>query len=168
MRLPLLLWTLALPSALHGERAILECVADGSVSRDGALEGSAAALEMDGERKAILLNFRFSLATGWRIEKATLLLHVAEGSPTRLRTAPAPTRWSEKDARAVPPRKRAGAGLETLPQGWIQVEIDAATIQKIAGGEAFGLWLWSESPCAVHSRESLHSAPYMVVEGHSR
>ncbi len=164
----LLLLTLAAGTALHAERAILECVADGWAARDGRFHGATATLEA-GAGKSASMDFRISLIAGWRISKATLLLHVASGkAPDRLGAGVAVAAWRESDARMARAPSGRTAPVTSMEQGWIGAEIDAALVQEMADGKAHGLRIASNGAVAFHARESLGTAPYLIVEGERR
>jgi hypothetical protein len=165
LRVISLILTLGAPVALHAGRAILECVADGWVARDGRFDGRTATLEAGAGRTA-LLDFRFSLISGWRVAKATLLVHVASGrTPDRVAIGAVVAPWKESDARVARPTRGRPAPVTVMEQGWIAVEVDPALVQLLAEGKARGLRLSASRDVAFHARESLGTAPYLVVEG---
>jgi len=169
----ILVLTLLGAPALRAESAVLECIADGWVmvvrGDLGKLTGRSPVLELAPRRKEAVLDFRFSVIEGWQVTKVTLLLHLERGAaPPVLAATVAHARWREDDSEIpLPPFRAVGNNLVTkLQQGWVSVDIHPAVVQKLADRAGFGLWLTSPSvETAFHARESLHLAPYLIVEG---
>ena len=109
---------------------------------------------------------------GWKIDNATLFLHVAKGAPpSTVEVALVPQPWRESE-----PPKLEFAKLKFIPhdvslepQSWATVQIDPELIQELASGKAHGLVLrFKGKEFVLHSRESAQFAPKMYVLGGRR
>lgn len=162
--------------ALAAQTAVLECVADATVALRGAdrgrLSGGAPVVRVSAGDSAALVQFRVSVIEGWRIAKATLLVRVESGRvPRRLAANLATAAWRESDERtALPGRRHPGgrSNVTVLKEGWISVDLDRRLVQALADRKAEGLLLeWGQTAAGTvvfHARESLHLAPYLIVE----
>jgi hypothetical protein len=149
----------AAPRAV-AESAVLECTADTWMARgDRATHGRNRVLTLapDG---AILLQFRTPAIEGWRISKATLLLHLAGGRrPSRIRVAPPAAAWSEIEARWARPVGGADRPVRTYQDEWIAIDLQPGDVQ------AHGLSIRSRARLRFDARESVGFAPYLLIEG---
>jgi hypothetical protein len=150
------------------QTAMLECVADTSIP---STDGHAAELRLP---RVILLNFRFAAIRNWSITKATLLLHVASGGiPAHLDISTVTSEWDERSPVKLDIRKLPflGHAVQSKPDGWIGIEVAPSLIELLAAGKGTGLALRDRSVArehAIHSRESIQYAPYLMVEGTPR
>ena len=172
-------WALVLAAmtVARAETAILECTADGwaQVQKGKAwlIDGRSAELRLNGSDQLVLLQFRVSAIPRWKVEKATLLLHLAGGRlPARLGVSTVRAAWGEVEAKfTLEPSARQTVTVKPLPAGWLSLEVSAALAQELVDGRASGLSVREQAPVAsfrFHARESLQFAPYLVVEGSSR
>src|SRR5262245_36241347 len=92
----IVLAVLALCGSARAEKAVLECTPDTWVARyDRTPHGHDHDLRLP-RRGAVLLEFRTAAIEGWKVKKATLLLHLRQvASPRRVTIAPIPVAWSE-------------------------------------------------------------------------
>ena len=154
--------------AAFGETAMLECVADTSLS---STDGHAVELRLP---QAILMNFRFAAVRDWAVTKATLLLHVAGGDPLRaLDVATVPVGWDEKSAGGVDLRKLLFLGhkVDSKPDGWVSIAVEPSLVELLTAGKGTGLAIRDRSTSrshSFHSRESVQFQPYLIVEGRPR
>ena len=122
--------------------------------------------------RPVLLNFQFSVIQGWRIKKAQLLLHVAEGgAPDRVGIATVASEWSETEPKLNVSRLRFLRHIvEPHEEAWVRIEVAPALIELLAAGKGNGLVLrdYSGRRRILHSRESGQYAPYLVVDGAPR
>lgn len=177
------------------QSAVLECIADTWVSPKSvaAGAGSGRVLELEGADRLILLNFRLSAIEGWRVTRATLLLHRSgDGAPGRMGVSTISTRWSESEAAFPSPRTgMAWAGpasdlrdvifsrgnsrysffqSQDYGGGWLRADVDPALIEWLLAGKGFGLVLLGldNRPRRFDSRETVQYSPYLLVEGRAR
>jgi hypothetical protein len=146
----------------RAERAVLECTADAWIA-PGETKPHGRETTLEARPKgAVMLAFRTAAVAGWRIEKATLLLHIAAAGrrPAALRIAPLAAAWSEREAvwpAGAPHRgtKRKATPYET---DWIAVDLAPADLGA-AGIAIVG------ANARFSARESVGYAPYLLVEG---
>jgi hypothetical protein len=155
---------LLMAANLRAGRALLECTADTAVDlAQETASGKGRELAAGGKSRAVLLDFRTAVIEGWTVEKATLLLHIAEGAaPRKLELAAAPFPWSESETappRTVP-RFRAAAVRETK-MGWIEVDLGADLLR----GHGLMIRVPGKARTAFHARETVQYSPYLIVEG---
>jgi hypothetical protein len=118
-----------LPATVHAERAILECT---STKPAG---------------DATLLDFRFAAVEGWKVEKATLLLHLAGGKmPRAVRVAP-----------ALEPARARRLAVRDYGEGWMEIVVPPELLQARNGVTVRG--------ARIHARETVKYSPYLMVEG---
>ncbi|HYI94011.1 MAG TPA: hypothetical protein VEX68_10745 [Bryobacteraceae bacterium] len=157
-----------LGASLQAENVILDCVGDG-FSGGGEFLTSTSELRMPGYG---LFAFRSWNVAGWRIDNATLFLHVAKGTPpSTVEVALVPLPWRESE----PPKLEVGKlkfiphDVSLEPQSWATVQIEPALIEELASGKAHGLVLrFKGKEFLLHSRESAQYAPKMYVLGGRR
>lgn len=150
--------------------AIVECIADTYIpgKNQQAPDGRASELKLP---EVILLNFRFDAIRDWSVTKATLLLHVAGGKPpTRIEMAVVPEPWKESQVPHMDWQK--WKYLSHVADGqrddWVTIEVSAPLIEMLAAGKGYGLALRDRitgRERVIHSRQSGHFAPYLIVEG---
>ena len=149
---------------IRAETAILECTSDNWADLRGRLEasrGRAQELPVDRDGR-LLLAFRFAVIQGWRVDKATLLLHIADGrAPRPFRVAAAPP-WPGEETSLPPISPGEGVKTNEEQQGWIKLELPQALIRLAVHGRSDGLAIWLDSGAIrVHTRESISYAPYL-------
>ena len=146
-------------SPLTASTVRLTCIAD-------ITEAFDAKVNELGLRPAALLNFRLDPVRNWRIDKVTLMVHLARGeAPQQLDVAVVRDRWSEKKPAS---RHRYAFLIHSVnpePDGWLSVPLRQPVVDDLLGGKVWGLAL--SGPLATHlsSRESITFAPYLLVEG---
>ena len=118
-----------LPPIAHAERAILECTA------------------MKPAGGATLLDFRFAAVEGWKIERATLLLHLAGGKMPR----------AVRVSAAVEPARARRLAVRDYGEGWMEIVVPPELLQARRGVTVRG--------ARIHARETVKYAPYLMVEG---
>ena len=161
----ILLGALLQAEKLQAENVILDCVGDG-YSSGGEFLTNTPELRMPGYA---LFGFRSWNVAGWRIDNATLFLHVSKGTPpSNVEVAITPQPWRESE----PPRleltklKFVPHEVSIEPQSWATVQIQPALVQELAAGKAHGLVLrFKGKEFLLHSRESAQFAPKMYVLG---
>lgn len=183
---------LVLSQTLHAETAILECTADTWVSSadlSAAPAGRSRELLLDQARRIVLLDFRLAAAERWRITKATLLLHAQGIPPGKVGVSTVSTGWSESEATFLAPHVgrlwttlgsdfrdaifgRAGSRYtfsKAVPYqaGWIQIDVDPTLIDWLLEEKGHGLALLSLGlhPIRLSARETVGTAPYLLLEG---
>jgi hypothetical protein len=159
---------LVLLPALRAESALLECVADAWYSQsDSKLDGSGQTLKLDGSGGAILLDFRNAAMEHWKVEKAVIVLHLAEPSqPVDLAISLTDTGWTESSLKPPHMGEASPTSEKVKPDGWISIAVPRAMAQALADGKATGLALTSAQATQVfHSRESIQYSPFLAVIG---
>ena len=151
------------------ETAILECVADAG-SSGGVVTTRGREIKMPG---MLLISFRTWNVTGWKVENATLLLHVsrASGLPA-VELAAIPQPWGE----AEPPRLDAGKlkfvsqKATDEPESWLAIEVPGSMVEDMAASRAHGFAVRFKpgKDLTVHTRESVSFSPYLIVTGTRR
>jgi hypothetical protein len=180
-------------SAAFAQSAVLECTADSWVaSREArASHGHDTELHVQGNKTLTLLNFRFTAVPGWKIRKATLIIHQQDlSTPSQIGVAVVPIDWSESEVTyeeasagkkwtgpkanlsdllfKAPNARTAFAPVAEKQMGWVSVDIPPDLVNEIMGGRGFGLALFQKSLRAAitfDARESVRYAPYLLVEG---
>jgi hypothetical protein len=153
---------------IRAETAILECTSDNWADLRGRLEASRdRAQELPVDRHGrLLLTFRFAVIQGWRVEKAVLLLHVADGRvPRTFRIAAAPP-WPGEETSLPPISPGEAVRTHEEQQGWIKLELPQSLIRVAVHSRSDGLAIsLASGAIRVHTRESISYAPYLLVEG---
>jgi hypothetical protein len=153
------LWLLLAGSPLTASTVRLTCTAD-------ITEESDAKVSELGLRPAALLNFRFDPVRKWRIDKVTLMVHLARGeAPQQLDVAIVHDKWSEKKPAS---RHRYAFLIHTVnteADGWLSVPLRQPIVDDLLGGKVWGLALSGPPTAHLSSRESITFAPYLLVEG---
>ena len=132
-------------SPAFAETAVLECVSY-SV-RPEPPRGEARTVLL---HPGVSLEFNTASVKEWRIAKATLLIHVAAGRPS------AKLRLRSGDRKPVRIQQ-----VSVQPEGWVHVEIRgdySLSPLELIGGKG----------TSIHTHESIHFAPYLIVEGSPR
>lgn len=147
----------------RAEKAVLECIADTWASPgEAAAHGREPELAL-AKGGALLLEFRTALIAGWRVEKATLLLHVKQGrAPGHVRAMPMPGPWAERSAlwRDLPPAGGRKHKVRAYGQGFVAIDLDAGEVQ------GRGLLVYADSGAArFDARETVGFSPYLLIEG---
>ena len=153
---------------IRAETAILECTSDNWADVRGRLEASrdrAQELPVDRDGR-LLITFRFAVIQGWRVEKAVLLLHLADGRAPRIfRVAAAPP-WPGEEASLPPISPGEAVKTHEEQQGWVKLELSQALIRLAVHGRSDGVAISLDGGAIrVHTRESISYAPYLLVEG---
>jgi hypothetical protein len=132
----------------YAESAVLECIS--STYSEGKL----------------FVQFRMTVAPDWKISKASLLLHTADGTPPKvLEVGLVKDKWSEFDASVKPVAgKTRKYDAAALGQNWIRIELDPAQAQQITNGLAVVV-PGGEKANPFHLRESMQYSPYLLLEG---
>lgn len=157
MRLNFLFFVLLSPAPAAS--ALLESRAQGSL-----------ALKDRGQIR--LFDFRPDSATGWKIRKATLFLHLESGEPPRqIAVSSIAVKWTEDAPQQAlegifgKAASRHGSFRVTpIEKGWLSVELEPWLIEWLAAGKSFGLAL-EQGPRRFHGRGPAYYAPYLLVEG---
>lgn len=145
-----LLWkTLALPILAviaRGESAVLECTADARLG--------------DGTH---LFQFRLPLVEGWKIRKATLLLHPMDPPPPpKLSISMISGPWTRRT-----PAPALGRAANVIPKayggGWIRLDLDPRLIRP----SGLAIRAVKGTPYRFHRCESVQHSPYLLIEGES-
>lgn len=151
-RLPKVALALAFVTFLHpagvgwAGTAFAECTEDSIVRADKQITPPAAVPLKDG----LALSFRVELVRAWEIRGATLLLHLASGTP--------PLRLEIGDGRTVPLLVKEG--------GWLTAELPRNVAAELASGRRKRLTIRAAGSSAeVHTRESHSWIPYLIVDG---
>jgi hypothetical protein len=175
VRLACALVLLAAISPLAAETAKLECTADAWVvpaSKGSArLNGLGRDLTLNGYKRVLLLNFRTTHIVGWKLQDASLMLHLRSGKPPfRLDAGIQSESWSEGAAslRFAPPRQLLSFITAALPEGWFEVKLAPQFVESLAAGRGCGLVVAEHGASAERvfdSRETVQFAPYLVVDG---
>jgi hypothetical protein len=159
---------LVLMPALHAESTLLECVADAWYSQnDSKLDGSGQTLKLDGSGGAILLDFRNAAMEHWKVEKAVIVLHLAEPSqPVDLAISLTDTPWRESSLKPPHVSEASPTVEKVKPDGWISIAVPQAMAQALADGKATGLALSSPHATQIfHARETIQYSPFLAVIG---
>jgi hypothetical protein len=131
---------------LAGATAIAECVDDAPLDRAAGVRTPASVRLSSGAS----FIFRVEPARSWRLDKATLLLHVAAG--------PLPASIDFGSGKPVT--------IEDKQNGWIAVNVPLALLQKLVAEPRTRLTVRSaKSTAEIHLRESPAFAPYLIIEG---
>jgi hypothetical protein len=154
------LFALVVAPLLSASTARLSCIAD-------ITEAPDVRVNELGLRPAALLNFRLDPVRNWRIDKASLMVHLARGeTPDELDVAVIRDKWSEKR----PASRHRYAFLihpvHTEADGWLSVPLRQAIVDDLLSGKVWGLAISGTSAAWLHSRESITFAPYLLIEGH--
>jgi hypothetical protein len=153
----------------RAETAVLECVADAVVS-GGSVETKTRELKLPG---IIFISFRTWNVTRWKVDSATLLLHLARGvAPAAVEIASIPQAWGEIE----PPQFDAGklkfvsVKASAEPENWLAMEVPAGLVEDTAANRAhgFAIRVKGVKDVAVHARESGTFSAYLLVTGASR
>ena len=172
MLLSTILVGLWLAGTAFAESAVLECTADtwiASYSRKTtSSNGSARTLRLKGSEAVLLLSFRVAVIEGWKIHRATLLIHRASGgTPKGVGLSAVSIPWSEASPGAARPNSRyAFVPVTEAGEGWLRVEVPPALIEQLRYGLA--MIAGQNKAYEFHSRETVQYSPYLLVEGSRR
>jgi hypothetical protein len=155
---------LSLCDAARAEKAVLECTADTWVARDDPTpHGHDRDLRLP-RRGGVLLDFRTAAIEGWRITKATLLLHLRQdAAPRRVSIAAMPATWSESQAiwKMLPHLRGRVHEVRHYGEGWVSIELAPQEVN----GHGIYLTTAGEAWLRFDARESVSYAPYLLIEG---
>src|SRR5688572_13682588 len=153
----------------RAETAVLECVAD-AVASGGTIATRTRELKLPG---IILISFRTWNVTRWKVDGATLLLHVARGeAPRTVEIATIPEPWGE-----IEPPKFDAAKLKFVsvkasaePENWLAMEVPGGLVEDTAANRAhgFAIRFKAAKEFVIHARESGTFSPYLLVMGAPR
>jgi hypothetical protein len=161
---------LACAHAATAETAILECVAD-AVTSGASVAAHGREMKLPG---SIFVSFRTWNVTRWRVDNATILLHVARGeAPATVDIAVIAQPWGEiEPPRGDDPAKMKFTTLKVTPEpeGWVSLQVPGKLVEDIAANRAHGLALRFKpaKELVIHSRESGSFSPYLIVMGAQR
>ncbi len=163
-------------------RTLLECIADTRVA-PGLAAPAGRDLQLQAGNGRILLRFRAAAVEGWRIRRATLLVHGARLRGVRAQVRVVRRPWLETEATWAHPAEGevwdpAGAqALHCPPKtiscfyvfaageaAWSRLELPGWYAETLARDDAYGLALRFPRG-AMDSRETVAYAPYLLVEG---
>ena len=157
-----------LAAALGAESTLIECIADAWYSQSNPkLEGSGRTLRLGASGGAVVLAFRAAAIEHWKVEKAVIVLHLAQRSePVEVSVSFTGAAWRESSAGPPPLRETSRTVEKVKPDGWISIAVPPALVQALADGKASGLALSSAGGDQVFdSRETIQYAPYLAVVG---
>jgi hypothetical protein len=163
--LPILL---VLATALPAENTLIECIADAWYSQSSPkLEGSGQTLKLSASGGAVVLAFRTAAIEHWRVEKAVIVLHLAQRSePVEVSVSLTGGSWRESSVEPPPLRETSRTVEKLKPDGWISIPVPQALVQALADGKSAGLALSSPGTNQIFdSRETIQYAPYLAVVG---
>jgi hypothetical protein len=155
-------------SSLQAETSMLDAIADGHSSGSGVIT-TGQEMPMPG---LALFAFRSWNIAGWKVDYATLFVHVSKGeAPSKIEVATIPTPWLESE----PPRldesklKFVAHDVSVEPQNWITIQVQPALIEELANAKAHGLILRVRGKhCVFHTRESKSFVPRLFISGDRR
>ncbi len=144
-----------------------------------ALHAATAIVESRGEARIqvpdhgemLLMDFRTASIETWKVKKATLALHLREGSPPKtVLLSTIPSRWTEEDP--SPAAKGLFVQSRRFPtrdmgEGWIGVEVAPEFVEAMAGGKSFGLAV-EQDGFKLHGRGPAYYSFQFLVEGEPR
>jgi hypothetical protein len=154
--------------ALGAESTLIECIADAWYSQSNPkLEGSGRTLKLGASGGAVVLAFRTAAIEHWKVEKAVIVLHLAQRSePVEVSVSLTSGPWRESSAEPPPLRETSRAVEKVKPDGWISVAVPQALVQAVVDGKASGLAISSTGAGQIFdSRETIQYAPYLAVVG---
>ena len=152
------------PSGLQAETLILESVADGAAS-SGVQGMRAQEAKMPG---TLFVGFRTWNLAKWRVDSATLFLHLASGeTPRSIEIAVLPGVWSETDSRSTDPAKLKFVphDVQREPQDWLAIAVDRKLIEELIATKANWLAIRVKDATILHTRETRSYTPYLIVMG---
>lgn len=188
----LLAFVCVLPSALRASSALLECTGDTWVDTRRPTDAHArdTELHLQGRQKLALMTFQFAIIRNWKVQRATLLLHMDDIQPFKLLgVVPVPVRWNEIEANAGRAAESAPWGpkgflpdvlgrfeadkANLLPVregdfGWVEIDLPNSLIEDCAAGRSHGFALFVRSrdgERVINSRDTVRFAPTLKVEG---
>jgi hypothetical protein len=153
-------------SPARGETAVLECVAD-AVTSAGSIATKTREMKLPG---VIFISFRTWNVTRWKVDSATLLLHIASGAaPTTVEIASIPEKWGEIEPPKFDAAKLKFVSLKTSaePENWLAMEVPGGLVEDSAANRAHGFAIRFKPTreLVVHARESGTFSPYLIVTG---
>ena len=182
-------------STLQAGSALLECIGDTWIDakRPDDAHSKDLDLELAGKQKLALMNFQFAVIRDWKVQRATLLLHLDDITPLKmLGVVPVSVRWNEIEATASRAAEKlpwdANGPLQTLlgkfdsnqanyrpvkegDLGWVEVDLPPSLIEDCAAGRSHGFALFvrrRDGARLIHSRDTVRYAPTLKVEGQPR
>lgn len=187
----LLLLGLLSPPVRAGS-AILDCTADTWINTREPEQTHARDTELHlwGKAEIALMNFRFAAVRDWKVEQATLLLHVDEiRQLSSIGVVAVPVKWNEVEANAV----EGAAGSRWVPKGklpdllgkfdsertnyrpvregelgWIEVDLPTKLIEDCIADRSYGFAVFvrlRDGEWLIHSREMVRYAPMLKIQG---
>jgi hypothetical protein len=140
------------------------------VTSGATVETKTRELKLPG---TIFITFRTWNVTRWKVDSATLLLHVARGNaPATVEIARIPAAWGEIEPPRFNPAKLQFVSLKTSaePENWLAMEVPGALVEDSAANRAHGFAIRFKTPrdLTIHARESGTFSPYLIVTGAPR
>ena len=138
--------------AARAESAVLECISSAYVANKTG--GTTFA------------QFRITVAEGWKISKAALLLHTTgEPPPKTVQVGLVNAKWNEFDPSITPVAgKTEKYEVAVLKEGWIRIELNPAQARQIKHGVAVIVPDGGRTK-PFHLRDSLQFSPFLLLEG---
>jgi hypothetical protein len=147
---------------------MLDAIADGHSSGSGVIT-TGKEMPMPG---LALFAFPSWNITGWKVDYATLFVHVPKGdAPSKIEVATIPTPWRESEPPRLDDSKLEFVvhDITVEPQNWITINVQPALIEQIANAKAHGLVLRVRGKqCVFHTRESKNFVPRLFISGARR
>jgi hypothetical protein len=152
------------PTRLKGETLILESVADGPAGSGVAgMRGQEA--RMPG---TLYAGFRTWNLARWRVDTATLFVHLARGeTPRTVEIAILPGIWSETDPPSTDPArlKFVSHDVQHEPEDWLAIAVDLKVIEELIATKSNWLAVRVKNAATLHTRETRKFIPYLIVMG---
>ena len=148
---------------------MLECVAD-AVTSGGSIDTKTREMKLPG---IIFISFRTWNVTRWKVDNATLLLHIARGAaPATVEIAGIPDKWGEIETPKIDIAKLKFVPLKAAaePENWLGMEVPGALVEDAAANRSYGFAIRFKpaGELVVHARESATFSPYLIVMGARR
>jgi hypothetical protein len=156
--------TVLLAPPIRGETTILPCTADGAAG-GGVASMRAEEVRMPG---TMYVSFRMWNVTRWRIDSATLFLHMGRGeTPRSVEIAVVPGVWSETDPPTVDSAKLkfTSHDVQKEPQDWLAIAVDPKLMEELIGSKSHWLAVRAKVSTVFHTRETRSYAPNLIVMG---
>ena len=145
---------------------MLECVAD-AVTSGGSIVTKTRELKLPG---IIFISFRTWNVTRWKVDSATLILHIAHGkAPSTVEIAGIPAKWGEIEPPKIDIAKLKFVSLKASaePENWLAIEVPGALVEDAAANRAHGFAIRFKpaGELVMHAKESGTFSPYLIVTG---
>ena len=116
----------------------------------------------------LFVGFRTWNLTKWRVDSATMFLHLARGeAPRSVEIAILPGVWSETDPPSTDPAKLKFVphDVQREPQDWLAIAVDRKVIEELIATKANWLAVRVKSATILHTRETRSYIPYLIAMG---